>query len=167
MLLISRFKLWIYDLYFVLFVPSSYVWMRELDYNESWAPKNCCFWSAVLKKTIQSPLDCKKIKPVNPKRNQPLILIGRTDAEALATWCEEPTHWEKSWCWERLKAGEGDDRGWDGWMASPTWWTWVWANFGSWWWAGKPGVQQSMGSQKVGHNWTELKKQYVKNHSRG
>ena len=64
----------------------------------------------------------------------------------------------KTWCWERLKAGgEGDDRGWDGWMASPTWWTWVWASSGSWWWTGKPGVLQSMGSQRVRHDWmTEL-----------
>ena len=61
------------------------------------------------------------------------------------------------WCWERLKAGEGDDRGWDGWMASPTQWTWVWVNSGSWWWTGKPGMLQSMGSQRVGHKWeTEL-----------
>ena len=62
------------------------------------------------------------------------------------------------WCWERLKAGgEGDDRGWDGWMASPTQWTWVWVNSGSWWWTGRPGVLQSMGSQRVGHDWvTEL-----------
>ena len=79
----------------------------------------------------------------------------------LATWFEEPTHWKRPWCWERLKAGgEGDDRGWDGWMASPTWWTWVWLNSGSWWWTGRPGVLQSMGSQRVRHtewlNWTEL-----------
>ena len=64
----------------------------------------------------------------------------------------------KDWCWERLKAeGVGDDRGWGGWMASLTWWTWVWASSGSWWWTGKLGVLQSMGLQKVGHNWvTEL-----------
>ena len=68
------------------------------------------------------------------------------------------THWKRHWCWERLKAGrEGNDRGWDGWMASPTHWTWVWASFGSWWWTGKPGVLQSMGSQRVGYDWvTEL-----------
>ena len=67
------------------------------------------------------------------------------------------THWKRPWCWERLKAGEGDDRGWDGWMASPTGWTWVWASSGSWRWTGKAGVLQSMGSQTVGHNWvTEL-----------
>ena len=78
---------------------------------------------------------------------------------ALATWCEQLTHLKRPWCWERLKAGgEGDDRGSDGWMASPILWTWVWVNSGSWWWTGRTGVLQSMGSQKVGHDWvTELK----------
>ena len=77
---------------------------------------------------------------------------------SLATWFEELTHWERPRCWERLKAGgEGDDRGWDGWMASLTQWTWVWASPRSWWWSGKPGVLQSMGSQRVRHDWaTEL-----------
>ena len=70
----------------------------------------------------------------------------------LATWCEERTHWKRPWCWERLKAKEGDNRGWDGWMASPTWWIWVWASSRSWWWTGKPGVLQSMGSQRVGQD---------------
>ena len=75
---------------------------------------------------------------------------------AKTTW--ELTHWNRPWCWEGLGAGgEGDNRGWDGWMASPTWWTWVWVNSGSWWWTGRPGVLQSMGLQWVGHNWvTEL-----------
>ena len=73
---------------------------------------------------------------------------------SLATLCEELTHWKRPWCWEILKAGgEGNDRGWDGWMALLTWWTWMWASSGSWWWTGKPGVLRSMGSQKVGHNW--------------
>ena len=77
-----------------------------------------------------------------------------TNSSTLATWCEELTHWKRPWCWERLKAGgEGDDRGWDGWMASPTQWTWVWANSGSWWWTGRPGVLRFMGSQRVGHDW--------------
>ena len=70
---------------------------------------------------------------------------------------QELTHWKKPWCWEGLGAGEGDDRGWDGWMASPTQWTWVWVNSRSWWWTGRPGVLQFMGSQRVGHDWTELK----------
>ena len=80
------------------------------------------------------------------------------NSNTLATWCEKLTHWERPWCWERLKVGgEGDNRGWDGWMASLTWWTWVWASSGSWWWTGKPDVLQYMGSQRVGHIWgTEL-----------
>ena len=76
------------------------------------------------------------------------------NSNTLATWCEELTHWKRPWCWERLKAGgEGDDRGWDSWMASPTQWTWVSVGSGSWWGTGKPGIQKSMGSQKVGHDW--------------
>ena len=73
-------------------------------------------------------------------------------------WWEELTHWKRPWCWERLKAGgEGGDRGWEGWMASLTQWTWVWVNSGSWWWTGRPGVLQSLGLQRVGHDWaTEL-----------
>ena len=77
----------------------------------------------------------------------------------FATWCEELTHLKRPWCWERLKAGgEGDNRGWDGWMASLTRWTWVWVSFRSWCWTGKPGVQQSLGLQKVAEDsdWTEL-----------
>ena len=108
----------------------------------------------------ESPLDCKEIQPVHPKGNQSWTFIGRTDAEAetpipLATWCEELTPWKRPWCWERLKAGgEGDDRGWGGWMTSLTSWTWVLASSRSWWRTGKPGV---LGSQRVGHNWaTEL-----------
>ena len=80
------------------------------------------------------------------------------NSNTLATWCEELTLWKRHWCWERLKAGvEGDDRGWDGWMASPTQWIWVWVNSGSWWWTGRPGVLQCMGSHGVRHDWvTEL-----------
>ena len=79
-------------------------------------------------------------------------------SNTLATWCKELTYWERPWFWERLKAGgEGDNRWWDGWMASPTWWTWVWVNSGIWWWTGRPGVLQSMGWQRVRHDWaTEL-----------
>ena len=107
--------------------------------------------------TLESPLDCIEIKPVNPKRNQPWIFIGRTDAEAEAPilWPpdEEPTHWRRPWCWERLRTGrEGDDREWDSWMASPTQRTWVWASSRSWWWTEKPGVLQSMGLQRVRDN---------------
>ena len=131
--------------------------MWELNYKESWAPKNWWFWTVVLKKTVESLLDCREIQPVHPKENQSWLFIGRMDAEAetLATWCEELTHWKRPRCWERLKAGgEGDDRRWNGWMASQTQWTWVWVSSMSWWWIEKPGVLQSMGSQKVGHDWT-------------
>ena len=125
---------------------SSQVWMWELDYKESGALKNWCFWIVVLEKTLESPLDCKEIQPVHPKGEQSWIFIGSTEAEAktpntLATWCKELTHWKRPWCWERLRArGEGDDRGWDGWMASPNLWTWVWVSSRSWWWTGKPRV---------------------------
>ena len=80
------------------------------------------------------------------------------NSNTLATSFEELTHWKRPWCWEGLGAGgEGDDRGWDGWMASPTLWTWVWVNSGSWWWTGRPAVLRFMGSQRVGHDWaTEL-----------
>ena len=95
------------------------------------------------------------------------MFIGRADAEyfghlmvanTLATWCEELTHLKRPWCWERLRAGGvGDDRGWDGWMTSPIQWTWVWVDFESWWWTGRPGVLHFMGLQRVGHDWaTEL-----------
>ena len=106
---------------------SGHVWMWELGYKASWAPKNWCFWTVVLEKTPESPLDCKEIQPVQPKEDQSWVFIGRTDAEA-----ETPILWPL-WCWERLRAeGEGDDRGWDGWMASPTQWVWVWVDSGSW-----------------------------------
>ena len=83
------------------------------------------------------------------------------EAEIPILWPPDAKSWLiwKDWCWERLKAGgKGDDRGWDGWMASPTQWTWVWVNSGNWWWTRRPGVLQSMGSQRVRHNWvTEVK----------
>ena len=96
-------------------------------------------------------------------RRLALVFFGRNDAKAetpvlWSTSCEELSHWKRFWCWEGLGAGgEGDDRGWDGWMASLTRWTWVWVNSGSWWWTGRPGVLGFMGSQRVGHDWaTEL-----------
>ena len=149
---------------------SSHVWMWELDYKESWAPKNWCFWTVVLEKTLESSLDCKEIQPVHPEGSQSWLFIGRTDAEAnsntLATWCKELTHWKTPWCWERLRAGgKGDNRGWDGWMASLTQWTWVWVSSGSWWWTGKPGMLQSMGLQldmTEWLNWTDKSNSHCK-----
>ena len=137
-----------------MFFSSSHVRIWELDYKESWPLKNWCFWTVVLEKTLQSPLDCKEIQLVHTKGNQSWIFIGRTDVEA-----ETPILWPpdaKNWLFwkdpdERLKAeGELDHRGWDGRMASPTWWTWVWVNSGSWWWIGKPGVLPSI---RVRHDW--------------
>ena len=112
----------------------------------------------MLEKTLVSPLDCKEIPPVSPKGDQSWVFIGRTDDEA-----ETPILWPphaKSWLIGKdpdvgrdLGAGEeGDSKGWDGWMASLTQWAWVWVNSGSWWWTGKPGVLQFMGSQ----SWTRL-----------
>ena len=110
--------------------------MWELDYKERWALKNWCFWTVVLEKTLESPLDCKKIQPVNPKGNQSWIFIGRTDAKAetLVLWPRDVKNRlirKDLDAGKRLKAGgEGDNRGWNGWMASPTCWTWVWASSG-------------------------------------
>ena len=134
--------------------------MWELDYKESWALKNWCFWTVVLEKTLESPLDCKEVQPVHPKGDQSWVFTGcwSWKSNTLATWHEELTHLKRPWCWEGLRAGgEEDDRGWDGWMASPTQWTWFWVNSGCWWWTGRPSVLRFTGSQRVGHNWaTEL-----------
>ena len=102
--------------------------------------------------------------PTSPSLRRSVLGVNWKDwcwswnSNTLATWCEELTHWKRPWCWKRLRAGgEGDDRGWDGWMASLTRWTWVWVNSGSWWRTGRPGVLQFMGLQKVRCNWaTEL-----------
>ena len=130
--------------------------MWELDSEESsWVAKNWCFWTVVLEKTLESPLDCKEIQPVHPKGDQSWIFIGRTDAEA-----ETPILWPpdlKNWLiW---KAPEGRRRGWQRMDGIPTGWTRVWVNSGSWWWTGRPGMLQSMGSQSqtwlTELNWTE------------
>ena len=101
--------------------------------------------------------------PTSPSWRRSVLGVHWTDwcwswnSSTLASWCEELTHWKRPWCWEGLGAGgEEDNRGWDGWMASPTRWAWVWVN-GSWWWTGRPGVLRFMGSQRVGCDWaTEL-----------
>ena len=135
--------------------------MWELDYKESWVRKNWCFWTVVLEKTLESPLDCKEIQPVHPKRNQSWVFIGRTDAEAETPilWPPDAKNWliwkdsRKDW---RQEEG-GNHRGWDGWMASPTQWIWVCVNSVSWWWTGRPVVLRSMGSDWATElNWTEL-----------
>ena len=130
----------------------------EFDYKESWAMKHWCFWTVVLEKTLESPLDCKEIQPVHPKGD--ILGVHWKDwcwsgnSNILATSCKELTHWKRPWCWEGLGAGgEGDYGRWDGWMASPTRWTWVWVNSGRWWWTGRPGMLRFMGSQRVRHDW--------------
>ena len=142
---------------------SSHVWMWELDYKESWVPKNWCFWTVVLEKTLESLVGLQG-DPTSQSLRKSVLNIHWKDwcwswnSNILATWCKKLTHLKRPWCWGRLKAGrEGDNRGWDGWMASPTRWTWVWASSANWWWTRKPGVLQSLGSQRVGHDWaTEL-----------
>ena len=102
--------------------------------------------------------------PTSPSWRRSVLGVNWKDwcwswnSNTLATSCKELTHWKRPWCWEGFGAGgEGDDRGWDGWMASPTRWTWVWVNSWSWWWTGRPGVLRFMGSKRVGHDWvTEL-----------
>ena len=131
--------------------------MWELDYKESWAPKNWCLWTVVLGKTLESPLDSKEIQPVHPKGNWSWIFNGRTDAEA-----ETPILWPpdaKTWLiWKDSVAGKDwrqEEKG----MTEDerVGWTWVWVNSRTWWRTGKPGMLQSTGSQRVGHDWaTEL-----------
>ena len=122
---------------------SSHVRMWELDHKEGWALKNWCFQTVVLEKTHWKDW------------------CWSWSSNTLATWCKEPTHWKRPWCWERLRAGgEGSNRGWDGWMTSSTQWTWVWANSRRWWRTGKPGVLQSLRSKRVGHNRETEQQQY-------
>ena len=131
---------------------------------ESWTvkkaecQKNWCLPTVVLEKTPESPLDSRDIQPVDLKGNQPWILVGRTDADAetLVFWSSDANSWpsKSSWCWERLRAeGEEGIRGSDGWMASPLQWTWTWVNSRRWWSTGRPSMLQSVGSQRVGHDW--------------
>ena len=137
---------------------SSHVWMWELDYKESWVPKNWFFWTVVLEKTLESPLDSQEIKPVSSKGNQSWIFIGRTDAEAETPilWPPDAKNWligkdpdaGKDWRQEERGMTEGAIVGWHHRPQR----TWVWINSGSWRWTGRPDVLQSMGSQRVGHD---------------
>ena len=131
---------------------------------ESWTIKKAehwridAFWTVVLEKTLDCPLACKEIQPVHPKGDQSWVFIGRTDVEA-----ETPILWPlhaKSWliwknpdAWKEWWKEEKERERWDGWMASPTQWTWVWVNSRSRWWTGRPGLLWFMGSQRVGHDW--------------
>jgi len=142
----------------------SHIWIWGLNCKESWAPKNWCFWTVVLEKILESPLDSKEIQPVNPKGNQSWIFIGRTDSETETSilWPFDAKNWliwkdpdaGKDWRWEEKGMTEDEIIHW---MASPTRWTWVWVSSGSWSWTGRPGMMQSIESLRVRHDWaTEL-----------
>ena len=140
----------------------SHVWMWELVYKESWTPKNLCFWTMMLEKTLESPLDCKEIQSLHPKGNQSWIFIERIDAKAEISILWPPDM--KTWLiWKDPDAGKiwgQEEKGWQRmrWLdASPTQQIWVWVNSRSCWWKGRPGLLQFKGLQRVGHDWvTEL-----------
>ena len=137
--------------------------MWELDYKESWVLKN--FYAFELwcwRRLLRVPWTARRsnqsiLKEISPDIHWK-VWCWSWNSNTLATWCEELTHWKIPWFWGRLKVGgEGDDRGWDGWMASLTRWIWVWASSRSWWWTGRLGMLPSMGSQRVRRDWvTEL-----------
>ena len=134
--------------------------MWELDYNESWAPKIDAFelwcWTRLLRVPWTARRSSQSIlKEISPGCSLVgLMLKLKLHYSIMATWCEELTHLKRPCCWERLRAGgEGVNRGWDGWMASPTQWTWVWIGSRSWCWTERPGVLWFMGLQRVGHDW--------------
>ena len=136
--------------------------MWELAYKKSWMPKNWWFWTVMLEKSLESRLDCKEIKPVSPKGNHSWIFIGRMMLKLKLQYFGHLIRRTDS-LGKTLMLGKIEGRRRRGqqrmrwWMASPTWWTWVWASSKSWWWTGKPGMLQSTGSQRVGHDWaTEL-----------
>ena len=130
---------------------------------ESWTIKKAEHWRIdafelwCWRRLLRVPWTVRKsnqsiLKEINPKYSLEGMLL-KLKLNTLAMRCEKLTHWKRPWCWERLKAGgEGNVSGWDGWMASPTRWTWVWVNSGSWWWTGRRGLLQSTGCQSVGHN---------------
>ena len=139
-------------------LPVVMYWMWKLDYKESWAPKNWCFWTVVLEKTLEGPLNCKEFKPVNLKSNQLLIFIfGRTDAETPILWSLDAKCWltgKDPNVGKMRTGGDKGDRGWDDWMASLTQWTWDWANSGRQR-TGKHFMLQFMGWQRSGQDTTE------------
>ena len=128
-------------------------WTIKKDEHQRSVKQSLCFWAVVLEKTLESRLD-SKIKPIIPKGSRSWIFTRRADAEAPILWPPDAKNWL---IWKDPEAGkhwrQKKDERWDGWMASLTQWTWVWVNSRSWWWTGKPGVLQSMGSQRIRHDW--------------
>jgi len=122
---------------------------RRIDAFELWCWRRRLRVPWTARRSNQSIL--KEISPGCPLEG----LMLKLKLQYFGHWCEELTHLKRPWCWKRLRAGgEGDDRGWDGWMAPPTQWTWVWMDARSWWWTGRPGMLWFMGSQRVRHDWT-------------
>ena len=133
---------------------SNHAWMWELDYKESWALKNWCLWTMVLEKTLESPLNCKEIKQISTECSlEGLVLKLKLQYFGHLMWRNGTLKKTLMLGKTEGRRRRGHDRGWDGWMASLTGWTWVWASSRSWWWSGKPGMLQSMGSQRVGYEW--------------
>ena len=134
---------------------SSHVWIWQLDCEESWVPKNWCFCTVVLEKTLESPLDCKDsiLKETSPGCSLEGMML-KLKLQYFGHLLQRVDSMEKTLMLGGFGAGEeGDNRRWDGWMASLTQWTCVWVNSRSWWWTGRPGVLWFMGSQRVRHNW--------------
>ena len=133
------------------------IWGRVCE--EGWALKNWCFWTVVLEKTLESPLDCKEIQPVYSDGDQPWVFFGRIDAKAETPvlWPPHAKSWPigkdsdagRDWGQEEKETTEDEMAGWHHWLDGH----WVWVNSGRWWWTGRPGVLQFMGSQRVGHDW--------------
>ena len=133
-----------------------------LKKEESWAPKNWCFWAVVLEKPLEIPLDCKQtsqsiLKEISPEYTLEGLML-KLKLQYFGHLIRRTNPLEKTLMLEKIEVGgKGDNRGWNGWMTSPIWGTWVWVGFRSWWWTGKPGVLQPMGLQRVGCDWvTEL-----------
>ena len=132
--------------------------MWELDYKESWVPKNWCLWTVVLEKTLETPLDSEEIKPVNPKKKKSTLNTHWKDwcwswsSNTLATRCEQLTYWKDPDAGKDWKQEDVGDRGWDSWMASPIQWMWTWANSRGWWGTGKLGMLPSTELQRAGHD---------------
>ena len=136
--------------------------MWELDYKESWAPKHGCFELWYWRRLLRVPWTARRsnqsiLKDISPEYSLQGLML-KLKLQYFGHLIQRNDYWKRLWYWERLKAGwEGDDRGWDGSVASPTRCTWIWVSSGSWWRTGKPGMLQSLGSQRVRHNWaTEL-----------
>ena len=143
---------------------------------ESWTIKKAEHWKSdafellCWRRLLRVPWTARRsnqsiLKEISPEHSLE-GLMQKLKLQYLATWCKELTHWKRPWCWERLKAGEEDDREWEGWIASPTQWTWVWVNSGSWWWTGRPGVLPSMGLQRVRHDWATEQQQQCSSNSK-